>query len=440
MELKDLKGLGPKRIKILNAVGIRNVPDLLRYIPRDFQDRTQIIKIGELLEDTFAVCVGEVVDTHLADSYKPRFHATLQDDSGQLELTFFHYVEGWSKKLQRGKRFAVIGKVQFFRGPQMVHPELIPLKANEKYKGEIVPIYPLTEDMRASRMEQNYFRKLIPPLFEKPLVRKLFPGQEAPELVRDSLGMVKEFENLRKLHHPQSLKEIYEAVEQLKKMELLPFSMRMVQRRERMKARGSTHCKSCEEGKYARFLKDALPFGLTQGQEDCLQTIRNGMAEASQYQALVQGDVGSGKTVIALLAMAEALELGEQVAIMAPTDILARQHLEFFQPLLSSLGIHVSLLTGDLSGRARNEVLYGIETGSLQCVIGTHALFSKDVQYHHLGFIVIDEQHRFGVGQREALLQKGNYPDVVVMSATPIPRSLTMTLYALIGSVARVNI
>lgn len=430
MELKDLPGLGPKRIKLLKEQGIYNISDLLRYIPRNHLDRTIVQKINNINEGDDVVLIGKVIRSQLAGAFrKQRLILNFSDGSGEVQLVFFHAIEIWERRLKEGKRLAIFGKIQSYNGWQIVHPDIRELKETESYQGEITPIYPLSEAMKASKIEQNFLRKLIQPLFENVLIEKLFPNQNIPSELRKELALTNEFENLRKLHFPKTIAEVNEAYRQLKLQELLPFCMRMVARRQRIKARGKSHILKNSSKGYAEIIKAQLPFELTKGQEKVIAQIKKGMAKPHQYQALLQGDVGSGKTIVAILAMTEALEAGYQVAIMAPTDILVRQHHQFMQGLLREIGVDLTLVTGDLKAKARKEILLGLETGIIKCAIGTHALFSKDVVFSNLGFIVVDEQHRFGVGQREALLQKGDDPDMLVMSATPIPRSLTMTLY-----------
>jgi ATP-dependent DNA helicase RecG len=233
-------------------------------------------------------------------------------------------------------------------------------------------------------------------------------------------------DNLRTLHMPKDFDSIYKAKRELKILELLPFCLRMVKRRENQKIRG--HERQIDLGNVMA-AKARLPFQLTAGQDAALNTIIDGLNGKKQFHALLQGDVGCGKTVVALLAIMAVCGAGEQCALMVPTDILARQHFKSLKPFFDAAGIRVHLLVGATPAAEKKVILGELQMGLCNIVIGTHALFSKDVFFAKLGLVIIDEQHRFGVSQREALLAKGDYPDMLVMSATPIPRSLAMTLY-----------
>jgi ATP-dependent DNA helicase RecG len=426
LSLEELPGVGAKRIGVLRAHGICNQADLLRYIPRHYQDRTQICPIAQLQEHDEALVYGRITQSRLIHGRSSRCAITLQDNSGELTLVFFHMLETWQRRLKVGLSIAAFGKIQFFNGLQIVHPDIEIPTAGQPYTGEIVPIYPLTEDMRQARMEQHFFRKLIKPLLTKPIVQKTFPEQSIPACIAESLHLVSELDNLKKLHNPQTMQEVQEAQEQLKLQELLPFSLRMQQRRSKLLQQGTCHCTTTQT---MQRCVAKLPFSLTPGQRTCLDQIIDGLKAPHQFQGLLQGDVGSGKTVLALLALISVIESGYQCVLLAPTDILARQHWEYIQPILKFYNMHGAFLSGEVTGSSRSDILQGLYQGIIQCAIGTHAVFSQDVKYHNLGFIIIDEQHRFGVAQREQLIQKGLHPDVLVMSATPIPRSLTMTLY-----------
>ncbi len=272
-------------------------------------------------------------------------------------------------------------------------------------------------------MEQKFFRGLYKTVFN-------FPGLTlsglCPRELTDYLHFAPVMANLRTLHQPQDFPSIYKAKRELKVLELLPFCLRMVKRRENQKLRG--HERQIDLGTVMA-AKARLPFSLTRGQEEALDTIVAGLNGKKQFHALLQGDVGCGKTVVAMLAIMAVCGAGEQCALMVPTDILARQHFKSLKPFFDAAGLSVRLLVGATPAAEKKTILGELQMGLANVVIGTHALFSKDVTFAKLGFVIIDEQHRFGVGQREALLAKGDYPDMLVMSATPIPRSLAMTLY-----------
>lgn len=423
MDLTHIPGLGAKRIEVLENADIRDIPSLLRNIPRSWLDRTQLNTIASCKPDTMAVLVGSISRCGPVFGKRRRFQAWLRDATGEISLLFFSAVPYWQKRITPGTRWVAVGRVQSFKGFQMVHPELQPLDGEEEFQGGIVPVYPISEAMRASRMEQGFFRKLYAQLFQAPWLRL----QDAcPTPLLQHLGFLPELQNLRRLHQPRDMVDVYQGRRQLKVMELLPLCLRMAQRRRRMqnqgKARKVDHLLVAE-------IRALLPFSLTEGQSRALDSILQGIEAPRQFHALLQGDVGSGKTVVAMLAMLGLSKQHSQCALMVPTDILARQHLHSLRPWFDHAGLNVALLVGSLRTAERNGILRGLADGSIDAVVGTHALFSADVEFQNLGFVIVDEQHRFGVQQREALLAKGQTPELLVMSATPIPRSLAMTLY-----------
>lgn len=423
MDLEHIPGLGTKRIQILRQAGLGDIPSLLRYIPRDWLDRTQVTPIAQLVPDRSQVMVGRIVRCGMVYGRRKRLLATLQDSSGQISLVFFRALQHWQKKLQIGSRWIAVGKPASFRGLQLVHPELETLNEEEDFQGSLVPVYPIREEMRQSRMEQTFFRKLMTQLFNTEWIRL---KKTVPESIQQRYHFIPELDNLRRLHFPGNQHDIQQGKRQIKIQELLPWCLRMVQRRHHLREQGISKT-------FDFALKDQLaqqlPFSLTEDQNQAIQTILNGLASSSQFHALLQGDVGSGKTIVALFAMIACAQAGFQSALMVPTDILARQHLESLKPWFDAFHLRVALLVGATRSSERKEILYALETGEVHAIIGTHALYSKDVIYHQLGLVIIDEQHRFGVQQRETLLHKGLRPDLLVMSATPIPRSLAMTFY-----------
>jgi len=477
MEISQLPGLGPKRAEALRKAGLNSVADLLYNIPRTYLDQTKVTPIGNCHVGDKVVLIGTIQRSGIVRGRKSRFVATLTDGSGEMQLLFFQGANYWAKKIQNGTRWLVAGTVGEYRGLQMSHPDMQPFDEDEEFSGSIQPVYPISESCREARMEQKFFRKLYKTIFNFPGLT--LPGL-CPRVLTDYLKFRPVMENLRTLHMPKEFPAIYKAKRELKVLELLPFCLRMVKRRENQKMRGHERCIDLGSVMAA---KSQLPFSLTHGQEEALDTIIAGLNGKKQFHALLQGDVGCGKTVVAMLAMmavcgggrlvagsdmrvvgngaaarvlngAEGQALNsalnsaepapsasgtatavagngmrEQCALMVPTDILARQHFKSLKPFFDAAGLNVRLLVGATPAAEKKVILGEIQMGLADVVIGTHALFSKDVIFARLGLVVIDEQHRFGVGQREALLAKGNYPDMLVMSATPIPRSLAMTLY-----------
>ena len=431
MDISQLPGLGPKRIEALRKAGLSSIAELLYNIPRNYLDQTKVTAIGNCQVGEKVVLIGKIIRSGIVRGRRSRFVATLADGTGEIQLLFFNAATFWSRKIKNDSRWLVSGQVGDYRGLQITHPDMQPFDEDEEFNGCIQPIYSISEACRESRMEQKFFRNLYKTIFK-------FPGLSLPGLcpreLTDYLHFSPVIENLRTLHQPKEFKDIYRAKRELKVLELLPFCLRMVKRRESQKLRG--HERQIDLGSVMA-ARARLPFELTGGQEKALDTIVDGLNGKKQFHALLQGDVGCGKTVVAMLAMmavcgtepAKAGALREQCAMMVPTDILARQHYKTLKPFLEAAGLHVQLLVG-ASPPAERKVIPGeLQMGLVNVVIGTHAMFSNDVTFANIGFIIIDELQRFGVGQREALIAKGNYPDMLVMSATPIPRSLAMTLY-----------
>ena len=423
MDLSNLPGLGPKRLEKLNKSGLSTIADLLYNIPRTYLDQTKVTKIADLHDGERAVVIGIITRAGIVKGRMSRFMAVLTDGTAEISLLFFRGTRFIANRVKPGTRWLVSGTVGSYRGLQLVHPDMQPFDEGEAFNGQILPVYPISEICREAKMEQRFFRNLYKTIFN-------FPGltlpNACPRELTDYLHFAPVMDNLRALHMPKDFDSIYRAKRELKILELLPFCLRMVKRRENQKIRG--HERQIDLGNVMA-AKARLPFQLTTGQDAALNTIIDGLNGKKQFHALLQGDVGCGKTVVAMLAIMAVCGAGEQCALMVPTDILARQHFKSLKPFFDAAGIRVHLLVGATPAAEKKVILGELQMGLCNVVIGTHALFSKDVFFAKLGLVIIDEQHRFGVSQREALLAKGDYPDMLVMSATPIPRSLAMTLY-----------
>ncbi len=423
MDLSNLPGLGPKRLEKLSKSGLNTIADLLYNIPRTYLDQTKVSKIAECHEGDRVVVIGIITRAGIVKGRMSRFMAVLTDGTGEIQLLFFRGTKYIANRVKAGTRWLVSGTVGSYRGLQLVHPDMQPFDEGEAFNGQILPVYPISEICREAKMEQRFFRGLYKTIFNFP---RLTLPNACPRELTDYLHFAPVMDNLRALHMPKDFDSIYRAKRELKILELLPFCLRMVKRRENQKIRG--HERQIDLGNVMA-AKSRLPFQLTAGQDSALNTIIEGLNGKKQFHALLQGDVGCGKTVVAMLAIMAVCGAGEQCALMVPTDILARQHFKSLKPFFDAAGIRVQLLVGATSAAEKRVILGELQMGLCNVVIGTHALFSKDVYFSKLGFVIIDEQHRFGVSQREALLAKGDYPDMLVMSATPIPRSLAMTLY-----------
>ncbi len=417
-DLSRLDGVGPKRKKLLAEAGIHTLRDLVYHLPRRYIDRTRFTTIAQLEVGKDAIFPATVISLAVIQT---RMTVEVQDETGTLDLMFFNGVQFLRNRFHEGQRILVAGVPSFFRDLQIVHPEWEIIEEDQELKGSILARYPLTMDMAAGHVEHKFLQRISLAALDQ------FEFTDpVAEKERWDLGLVPEAELLRSLHRPTTIEEIPGLRRQLKIRELLPLSLRLeALKRERMKVGRAWPAATS----LRKALLGVLPFKLTGGQLEAVEAISKGQTGKSQFCGLLQGDVGSGKTVVALLAAANVLEAGGQVALMAPTEILASQHLQTLTPWLAAVGIRCGLLTGDTPKPERDVLLVDLASGELSFIIGTHALYSAGVQFKHLGLAVIDEQHRFGVQQREALAAKGDHPDILYMSATPIPRTLAQTVY-----------
>lgn len=421
--LTTLPGVGPRNAKLFEKlIGGPKVLDLLWHLPVDFIDRRFSPTVSEAPNGRIATMELTVVE-HIPNARRSLpYRVKARDDSGVITLTFFHANKGWiEKQLPTHSKVIVSGKVEYYQGnPQIVHPDIA--KVEERASLETVePIYPLTAGVTNKTL------------------RKAMQGamgfiQQLPEWLEENYKSRNNWGDwhsaLAATHTIESEKDLLPESpvrQRLAYDELLANQLTLSLVRHRQRRIGGRSFSG--DGGLRVKLKEVLPFELTGAQERALSEIDKDMAEPARMLRLLQGDVGSGKTVVAAMAMLNAVETGAQAAIMAPTEILARQHAESLKPWLEAAGVQFVTLTGRDKGKARNALLQKIVNGEAQIVIGTHAIFQDDVEYADLGLAVIDEQHRFGVHQRLQLSGKGKGTDVLVMTATPIPRTLTLTAY-----------
>ncbi|MEO6916358.1 MAG: ATP-dependent DNA helicase RecG [Chitinophagaceae bacterium] len=428
-----VKGVGPIRGDLLKKeLGVFTFGDLLELYPYRHIDKTQINRIADINYNTDYVQVSgrlQSLEIH-GEKFKKRLVAEIQDSSGHLELVWFQGINWVEKSLEVGRDYLVFGKAGFFNGSaQITHPEIELLTPDKKDgKNFLEPIYPSTEKLKARSLGGRQIGKLMLSLFE--LLKPTDLPENLPASLIAELGLVSRFESVTRVHFPGSQSEYQDAVKRLKFDELFLAQLRLglIKIRRHSVSRGPVFG---SVGKlFNGFYKDHLPFELTGAQKRVLKEIRRDTSQGKQMNRLLQGDVGSGKTIVALLSVLLAMDNGYQACIMAPTEILARQHYHTISELLADLPVAVKLLTGSSKTAARKDVLEKAADGTLNLLIGTHALIEETVQFANLGFAVIDEQHRFGVAQRAKLWKKAILPPhVLVMTATPIPRTLAMTAY-----------
>ena len=421
-----LKGVGPKRADALARMGIGTARDLLYHIPRRYDDASTITPITNLEVGVDVTVIGRVRSKGVIPTRTGLriFQAVLEDDSGIITASWPG--QPWlDRKLAKGDVLLASGPVKFFHGRQIQPREFITLSHDEDSEmgGRVFVSYPASEEV-----PQWVLRRIFESNLNK-LLEWVPDDEYMSERERQELGLLKLDEALSLIHRPGNLDDAERGRRRLAFDEL--FHLQLVQAQARRKATelgpGISHQRSNE---LIRPLHDALPFELTEAQVRVLSEIYADMQMDRRMNRLLQGDVGAGKTIVALFAMLLAAEGGYQSALMAPTEILAEQHFRQVHSVLQPIGVNVVLLTGSLKGQKRDQALEAIESGSGQVTIGTHALIQDSVSFGNLGLLIVDEQHRFGVRQRMELLErKNNRPDLLVMSATPIPRSLAMAFY-----------
>lgn len=425
--------MGPQRADLLKKeLQIFTFGDLLEYYPFRHIDRTKLNAISELTPDMEYAQVAGVLVSHdvVGQRQGKRLVAQLKDKTGVLELTWFQGLSWVQKLLESGQSYLVYGRVTFYNGlPQIVHPELELLTAPQQLtKSFLEPVYSSTEKLKARGLGGRQIGKLTQLLLT--MVRERDVIENLPLSVITNLKLVNKYQAYQQIHFPQSPADYEAAVKRLKFEELFIAQLRMnlLRSNRHRYSKGVVFDKVGEQ--FNTFYNEHLPFELTGAQKRVIKEIRTDTARGKQMNRLLQGDVGSGKTIVAVLVMLLAIDNDYQACLMAPTEILAQQHYATIRAQLEKMQVPVRLLTGSVKTAARRKILQELETGEVKILIGTHAVIEDVVQFKKLGIVIIDEQHRFGVAQRARLWQKATIPPhVLVMTATPIPRTLAMTAY-----------
>ena len=418
--IQFVKGIGPKKAALFQKLQIHTLRDALETYPRDYEDRTRITRIADIqTEDKYAIraVVGTEPRVNRIRKGMTLVKCTIFDDSGSLAVTFFNNPYA-AALLHVGQEYLFYGRVQGYgRGRTLISPQAEKLSADASHPGRIVPVYPLTAGLTQRDLARVTEAALaaVPGDWPDPL----------PEVLRAKYRLPDAADALAAIHRPQTAEDISQARRRMVFEELFLLCCGLQQLRERRRA--DPGIRFVSHGLDAFF--DILPFAPTGAQRRAIREIAADCASGRPMNRLVQGDVGAGKTVVAAALCVLAAQNGWQSAFMAPTEILAAQHAETLAPLLAQLGITVTLLTGSMSAAQKRSALAAVESGAAQVVVGTHALIQQSVAFHRLGAVIADEQHRFGVAQRAALSAKGSAPHVLVMSATPIPRTLALILY-----------
>ncbi len=431
-DIMYLPGVGPNRKKMLSKeLGIETYGDLLEYYPYKYVDRSKVYTVHELTGDMpFVQVVGRILsfETFEMGPRKERVVAHFTDGTGIMDLVWFNGGKYAKQNYKIGTKYLIFGRPGVFNNRiQVQHPDIDLAEKVELSAMGMQPYYNTTEKMKKAGMNSRAVERLVKTLLS--VLKDPLP-ETIPDFITTPLHLMSRDQALRNLHYPQDTKELERARVRMKFEELFFVQLNILRYAsdQRRKYRGYVFNRIGNI--FNTFYHQNLPFPLTGAQKRVMHEIRQDMCSGRQMNRLLQGDVGSGKTLVALMTMLIALDNGFQACIMAPTEILAEQHLQTIKEFLKDMPVRVELLTGIVKGKKRQEILDGLLTGDVQILVGTHAVIEDTVQFAQLGMVVVDEQHRFGVAQRAKLWSKStNPPHVLVMTATPIPRTLAMTLY-----------
>ena len=431
--IEYLKGVGPHRAELLKKeLNIFTFGDLLHHFPFRYIDRTSFYKINQLMPNTqYVQVIGKVMEKNVVgDGKGKRFVAYFADDTGEMELVWFQGLRWAEKTVEIGKKYIAFGKPGIFRGEySIVHPDISPYEEETvKADGRLYPMYSSTEKLKSRGLHSRGLEKLVSTLLALVTVHDL-PENLTAGLMRQ-FDFMPRFDAYRQIHFPDKDQTLEQAKNRLKFEEFFFSQVRILQMKSGRKKTSSGFVFSSLDPSFNRFYAEKMPFQLTAAQKRVVREIRSDLLSGKQMNRLLQGDVGSGKTMVSLLVMLMAIDNSFQSAMMVPTELLALQHYRSLTKLTEGLGLRIGLLTASVKGRERKQLLASLQEGEVHLLVGTHALIEDKVVFKNLGLIVIDEQHRFGVEQRASLWTKNHLPPhVLVMTATPIPRTLAMTLY-----------
>lgn len=431
-EITYLKGVGPLRAKVLGEdLGIFTLRDMLYNFPYKYIDRSVIHRVCDLVDGMpYVLLKGQIISKNIeGQGRRERLVATFSDGTGYVELVWFNYIKSFDKRLQYNHTYVLLGKPANFKGRyNIAHPELEDVELSQEKPLTMQPHYHTTERMKKQGFSSRNIEELVKRAFDMLHGKEI--AETLPTYIVNRYNLLSLDKALHLVHHPQKATDLPEATRRLKFEELFYLQLDIL--------RYTQNRKMCYEGYvfqhvghlFMQFYKECLPFELTNAQKRVIKEIRRDVSTGRQMNRLLQGDVGSGKTMVALLCCLLALDNGFQACIMAPTEILAEQHFQSISEYVKELPIQVELLTGSVKGKRRKDILKKVGDGSIHILVGTHALIEPTVSFYNLGFVVIDEQHRFGVKQRAKLWKKNIFPPhILVMTATPIPRTLAMTVY-----------
>lgn len=420
IDIKYIKGVGDKRLTLLNKLGIKNYMDLVEFYPRDYEDRSHISKIINLVSDEQQAIKAKIVTVPINRYIRRNLSiqsCIVKDETGECELTWFNQ-NYLPTTLKMGKTYLFYGKVDIKYGRRTMNsPQYELLKPENKEEGgKILPIYRLTKGL-----SQNIVRKIMENALKAGEI-----SENLPEYILKQNNLVNRSSAIKEVHFPRNFNNLDIAKFRLIFEELFFMQSALLYMKNTNNVEYGAKC--IKDETISNFIK-TLPFELTNAQLRAIKEIEKDMENDISMNRLLQGDVGSGKTIISIMAAYKAVKSGFQAAIMVPTAILASQHFESFKELLEPLGVNIACLKSKIKKKEKNEILKNLENRNIDIIIGTHALIEENVTFKNLGLVVTDEQHRFGVNQREKIVSKGNNPNMLVMSATPIPRTLALILY-----------
>ena len=436
-DIKFVGGVGEVRARLLEReVGVRTVGDLLMRFPYRYIDRSRILRINEIdetMESTFVQLRCRVVGlSFMGEGAKRRMIVEVNDPTGSAELLWFHGIKWMEKRVELHREYIIFGRPSIFKGRiSIVHPEIEPVEQalSRKEESGFQGIYSTTEKLSQS-ISVKAMHTIVHNAWQLVAGSPTAFRDAIGEDMRRRLGLMPLRDAIYNIHFPQSAEQLKQAQYRLKFDELLGVQLTIQARRNSRHQRGGGFLFPRVGEAFNTFFKEKLPFALTGAQQRVIKEIRADMVSGKQMNRLLQGDVGSGKTMVAFMSMLLAVDNGFQACIMAPTEILARQHFASMSRFAEGLNVRVAILTGSSKAKERRQALEGIASGEVDILVGTHALIEDRVQFANLGYVVIDEQHRFGVEQRAKLWTKNHSaPHILVMTATPIPRTLAMTLY-----------
>jgi len=429
--IEYLKGVGPKRAELLKKeLNIFTFDDLLNYFPFRYVDRSKFSSVTEVNNDqNYFQLKGRIIQAQtIGEGRAKRLTALLTDDTGEIQIVWFQGIKWAMEKIRPGIQFIIYGKPSWFNGRfNFVHPEIEPATEWEAVGSQLQPFYSSSEKLKTKGLDSKGIARLTKTLIL--LADLVIPETLSPEIVR-RFGFIRRDEALKNIHYPENQETLDKAIGRLKFEELFFIQLMLLRHKIHRSKVIKGHTFKIVGDHFNTFYNQFLPFELTKAQKRVIREIRSDMGTGSQMNRLLQGDVGSGKTLVALMCMLIAIDNGFQASLMAPTEILAQQHFKTINKFLGGMNISVKLLTGSTKSAERKLLHQILQSGELNILIGTHALIEDAVRFNNLGLVIIDEQHRFGVEQRAKLWQKNTTPPhVLVMTATPIPRTLAMTVY-----------